>query len=76
MYLGVKPINKLPNAFDALLAYELNCKRYEWGVPEHLHYTVKIPKGEEMRDFALKYDTTVEAMKKEWRNVENHLKNK
>jgi len=41
-------------AFDALLAYELNCMKYDRvGKPTYL------PEGERIEDFAYKYRTTV-----------------
>lgn len=60
-------------AFNALLAYELNCCRHE---ARYLDPRMaKIPKGERMDDFAMRYGTTVWEMKKEWRHVEEELGN-
>ena len=47
------------NAFDALLAYEINCMKYESQLPKHLEHLAKIPHNERMEDFALKFNTTI-----------------
>ena len=56
-------------AFDALLAYELNCMKYDkQGKPTYL------PEGEAMSDFARNYGTTIKEMQKCWDEVEMNLK--
>jgi len=59
-------------AFNALLEYEINCEmKYDrpFGLPS------KYPKqGERMVDFAYRHNTSVQRMKNQWRNVEEHIK--
>lgn len=48
-------------AFDAALAYEKNCRaKYD----RYNQPSLPIPKGEQMIDFAMRYGTTVQEMKK------------
>lgn len=64
-------LDKQERAFNALFFYEINCiEKYDVpGKPSKLP-----PKGERMEDFAMKYGTTVEKMKKMWPQVEFRLK--
>ena len=56
-------------AFDALLAYELNCMKYDKaGRPTAL------PAGEGISDFAEMYGTTRAEMQSRWDDVERNLK--
>lgn len=64
---------KQKRAFDALLAYERNCLKYEAKHPQHLQYRVRIPRGERMSDFAMRFGTTVKEMKKHWLAVERTI---
>jgi hypothetical protein len=66
-------IEKQERAYNALLAYEKNCIRHE--VKYINPQMVKIPKGERMNDFAMRYGTTIKEMKEQWREVEYALEN-
>lgn len=66
-------IEKQERAFNALLAYERNCQKHEAKYIDPR--MAKIPKGEHMSDFAMKYGTTVKEMKEHWRQVEHVLNN-
>ena len=66
-------IEKQERAYNALLAYEKNCLKYE---AKYINpQMAKIPKGEHMSDFAMRYGTTIKEMKDQWRQVESALAN-
>lgn len=66
-------INKIERAFQALLAYEKNCiAKYDY--PDNRPSKPPI-KGERMSDYAERYGTTIEEMKRHWRGVEYALEN-
>ncbi len=67
-------IDNSKNAFDALLAYEINCMKYESQFPKHLEHLARIPHDERMKDFALKFNTTITEMRNQRNAVDNHLK--
>ena len=77
LYLGSfdDVFKRQKTAFDALLAYELNCWKYESRLPKHLESIAKIPHNERMKDFAKKYNVTIEEMKSQRNAVDSHLKN-
>jgi len=66
-------IEKQERAFNAALAYEKNCLKHEAKCIDPR--MAKIPKGEHMSDFAMRYGTTVKEMKDQWRQVESALAN-
>ena len=66
-------IAKQERAFNALLAYEKNCLKHEAKCIDP--QMAKIPKGEQMSDFAMIYGTTIKEMKDQWRQVEYTLSN-
>ena len=64
--------DKQQRAFKALLEYELNCiAKYDY-LDDRPSKPPK--KGETMFDYANKYGTTIEEMKKYWQEVENEIK--
>lgn len=66
-------IEKQERAYNALLAYEKNCLKHE---AKYINpQMAKIPKGERMNDFAMRYGTTIKEMKHQWRQVESALAN-
>ncbi len=60
-------------AFDAALAYEINCRAF---YDRPYKSSLPIPKGQQMQDYAIKYNTTVEEMKKQELHVDAFLKSK
>lgn len=68
-------IEKYERAFNARLAYEKNCiAKYDY--PDFMHLPSRPPKkGETMRDFAMKYNTTIEEMKDCELQVDRALEN-
>lgn len=65
---NIKILEIQERAFQAALAYEKNCRKHE---SKYRHpQMAKIPKGESMYEFAMRYGTTVEEMKNQWRQVE------
>ena len=66
-------IEKQERAYNALLAYEKNCLKHEAKYIDPR--MAKIPKGEQMGDFAMRYGTTIKEMKDQWRQVESALAN-
>jgi hypothetical protein len=66
-------IAKQERAYNALLAYEKNCLKYEAKYIDPR--MAKIPKGEMMGDFAMRYGTTIKEMKDQWQHVESALAN-
>jgi len=70
---SVEMIKKQERAYNALLAYEKNCLKHE---AKYINpQMAKIPKGERMNDFAMRYGTTIKEMKDQWRQVESALAN-
>ena len=67
---SVEQLEKQGKAFQALLAYETNCRnKYD----RENKPSLPPKKGETMLDFANKFETTVEEMKQCWREVEQEL---
>jgi hypothetical protein len=66
-------IKKQERAYNALLDYEKNFLKHE---AKYINpQMAKIPKGERMGDFAMRYGTTIKEMKNQWRQVESALAN-
>lgn len=70
-YSGIdQPSKEIENSFNALLAYEKNCI-LKYDRPNKPSICPK--RGERMQDFALKFNTSIELMKKQRNMVELYL---